>query len=159
MMTSASTELSQDTLRVIVFRLGDYLFALPINAVLQVTESPSEITQHFESFGLVMLENQSIMLLNLHNKLSFQDQTRQEVKGEFLILTQTREGELCGIPVDVLPNMMELPHQDIQPLPQAYRKSNLYGLARFVTFVELEGKEKKESIYLLDVDEAVRFLG
>ncbi|QDZ41026.1 chemotaxis protein CheW [Euhalothece natronophila Z-M001] len=150
------TETSEKTLRVIVFTLGDYYFSLPINAILQVTETPSEMTQHFEGLGLVMLENKSIMLLNLHPKLAYQSQPSQ--KGEFLILTQTRQGDLCGIPVDSLPNMMELSADFIQPLPKAYRQTNLYDVAPFVTFVQFEGKEEKEAIYLLDVDAAVNFL-
>lgn len=153
---SNTAEITQETLRVIVFTLGDYYFALPINAILQVTETPSEITQHFEGLGLVMLENKSIMLLNLHSQLSYQTESSRQ--GEFLILTQTRQGDLCGIPVDALPNMMELSADLVQPLPKAYRQTNLYGIAPFVTFVQFEGKEQKEAIYLLDVDAAVNFL-
>ena len=148
--------ITQETLKVIVFTLGDYYFALPINAILQVTETPSEMTQHFDGLGLVMLENKSIMLLNLHSQLAYQAQPLKQ--GEFLILTQTREGELCGLPVDALPNMMELATDLVQPLPKAYRQTNLYGLAPFVTFVQLEGKEEKEAIYLLDIEAAVNFL-
>lgn len=148
----------KEPLRVIVFELGDYWFALPINAILQVTKSPPELSEHLAGLGLVMLENQSIMLLNLHEKLSSQHSSEQDVQGEFLILTQTRQGELCGIPIDVLPNMMELPFDEIQPLPNAYRQTNLYGVARFVTFIQFEEKQSKDAIYLLDVDEAVRSL-
>ena len=157
-MTSATRELSQETLRVIVFTLGDYYFALPINAIIQVTESPSELIQHFDGLGLVTLENRSIMLLNLHDKLKVKTDVSETVKGEFLILTQTRQGDLCGIPIDVLPNMMELSYSEIQPLPQVYRQTNLYGIARFVTFVQREDQQQKDAIYLLDIDEAVRFL-
>ncbi|MFB6274589.1 MAG: chemotaxis protein CheW [Halothece sp.] len=148
----------KEPLRVIVFELGDHWFALPINAILQVTKSPPELSEHLAGLGLVMLENQSIMLLNLHEKLSSQQSSKQDIQGEFLILTQTRQGELCGIPIDVLPNMMELPFDEIQPLPKAYRQTNLYGVARFVTFIEFEEKQSKDAIYLLDVDEAVRSL-
>lgn len=153
---SNTAEITQDTLRVIVFTLGDYYFALPINAILQVTETPSEMTQQFDGLGLVMLENKSIMLLNLHSKLAYQAKPLR--KGEFLILTQTRDGDLCGIPVDALPNMRELATDLVQPLPQAYRQTNLYGLAPFVTFVKFEEQEEKEAIYLLDVDAAVNCL-
>lgn len=148
----------KETLRVIVFELGNYWFALPINAILQVTRSPQELSQHLAGLGLVMLENQSIMLLNLHQKLSLKNSAETEINGEFLILTKTRQDELCGIPVDILPNMMELPCDEIQPLPKAYRQTNLYGIARFVTFIQFEEKQQKEAIYLLDVDGAVHFL-
>ena len=157
-MLSTTRELSQETLRVIVFTLGDYDFALPINAIIQVTESPPELIQHFDGFGLVMLENRSIMLLNLHHKLRVKTDVSETVKGEFLILTQTRQGDLCGIPIDILPNMMEFSYSEIQPLPPAYSQTNLYGMARFVTFIQREEKQQKDPIYLLDIDQAVRFL-
>ena len=156
-MTSVTSELSQQTLRVIVFQLGDYFFALPINAILQVIESPRELKKHLDGLGLVMIDYQSIMLLNLHKSLT-SNPSLVSLQGEFLVLTQTRQRELCGIPVDILPNMMELSYQQFQTLPQAYRQTNLYGLAKFVTFVQMEDKEEKDPIYLLDVDEAVRFL-
>jgi chemotaxis signal transduction protein len=154
--TTTNPEINEDSLRVIVFTLGDYYFALPINAIIQVTRSPQEFKQHLEGLGLVTLEGQSILLLNLHHNLS--SQSSPQVRGEFLILTQTRQGQMCGIPIDVLPNLMEFPYQGIQPLPQAYRQTNLFGLARFVAFVQFEEKPEKNAIYLLDVDEAVRFL-
>ncbi|PSO50451.1 MAG: hypothetical protein BRC33_03175 [Cyanobacteria bacterium SW_9_44_58] len=147
----------KEPLRVIVFEVGDYWFALPINAILQVTTSPPELSRHLAGLGLVMLENQSIMLLNLHEKLSSQQDSKPDIQGEFLILTQTRQEELCGIPIDVLPNMMELPIDEIQPLPKAYRQTNLYGVARFVAFIQFEGKTSKEAIYLLDVDKRFVF--
>ncbi len=156
--SSSVNEENNDVLRVIVFALGDYFFALPINAVLQVIESPPELTQEFEGFGLVMLEKQSITLLNLHRHLRYKTQSDSKITADFLILTQTRQGEFCGIPVQTLPNMMELPYDEIQPLPSVYRQTNLYGIARFVTFVQFEDKQQKEGIYLLDVDEALRFL-
>ncbi|AFZ42703.1 CheW domain protein [Halothece sp. PCC 7418] len=156
--SSDLNEENQELLRVIVFPLGDYFFALPINAVLQVIESPPELTQHFEGFGLVMLEKQSITLLNLHRHLRYKTEADPQQTADFLILTQSRQGEFCGIPIYSLPNMMELPYDEIQPLPTVYRQTNLYGIARFVTFVKFEEQEKKEGIYLLDVDEALRFL-
>ncbi|MDR9404759.1 MAG: chemotaxis protein CheW, partial [Halothece sp. Uz-M2-17] len=149
---------NEELLRVIVFPLGDYYFALPINAVLQVIESPPELTEHFEGFGLVMLEKQSITLLNLHRHFRYKTDPDTKETADFLILTQSRQGEFCGIPIYSLPNMMELPYDEIQPLPSVYRQTNLYGIARFVTFVQFEEQEKKEGIYLLDVDQALQFL-
>ncbi len=156
-MTAQTVE--KETIRIIVFTLGEYYFALPINAIVQVTESPQELIQHLDGLGLVMLENQSIILLNLHQKLSPNSGlSSSEVKGDFLILTQTPQGELCGIPLDTLPNMMELSYEQVQPLPKAYQSKNLYGLARFVTFVSLVENQPQKPIYFLDVEQAVRFL-
>jgi len=150
--------LEKETIRVIVFTLGDYYFALPIHAIIQVTESPPELIQHLDGLGLVMLENQSIILLNLHKKLSpSANAVSKEVRGDFLVLTQTPNGELCGIPLDTLPNMMELSHDQVQPLPTAYRATNLYGLARFVSFVSMEGNEKKRAVYFLDIEQKKHF--
>ena len=151
--------LEKETIRVIVFTLGDYYFALPIYAIIQVTESPPELIHHLDGLGLVMLENQSIILLNLHQKLSLNSSnSAKAIRGDFLLLTQTPQGELCGIPLDTLPNMMELSYEQVQPVPKAYRATNLYGLARFVTFVSLEENQQKQAIYFLDVEQAVRFL-
>ncbi len=148
----------EETLKSIVFKIGDYFCALPIDAVLQVTETPSELQSHIKGLSLVMHENRTIMLLNLHQKLSYQLQSGESFTAEFLILTQTRQGELCGIPVDTLPNMMELPMDGIQPLPRVYRQTNIYNLARFVSFVQFEENQQKQAIYLLDVDEALQVL-
>ncbi len=169
----AAATTAEPTLRTIAFTIAGYRFALPIAAVLQVGACPSQLGIADRTLGLVIYEDRTILLLNLRAKLA-----QLELPGvvgsaaaaldnraalaatpqPYLILTRTQRGELCGVLVDELPAMLELPRRDIQPIPKSYRQSHLAGLARFVALWQPQSQAEKTAIYLLDVDQAIERL-
>ena len=149
------------SIKVITFPIANYLFALPMSTILKVSHCPSLSSENLSDIGLVNLENRTIALLNLHQKLDSARQVggtkkikrRAKISGQFLILTQSRQGQLCGIPIDKLPDMIDLPLETIEALPESYRQTNLLGIANYVAV--LPSEEKKIAIFLLDLEAAL----
>lgn len=173
--TPATATAAEPTLRTIAFAAAGCRFALPIAAVLQVSACPPRLERHDEAIGLTIYEDRTILLLNLQVKLARRQlptvegtaaepaslaspAARTDMPQPHLVLTQTQRGELCGVLVDELPAMLELPRREIQPIPRSYRESQLFGLARFVALWRPSPQADRVAIYLLDIERAIRHL-
>jgi hypothetical protein len=97
---------------------------------------------------MVDLGQQTATIINLHQRLAPQNSSNSTIQKRFLILTQTYQHELCGIPIETPPTMLDLPLDKIQPLPSSYRQGDALGsLASHVAVLpESEGSHK---IFLL----------
>ena len=111
-------------LKVLVFEMVNHFFALPINVVFKVINCPSVSNTTDSSLGIADFEGQTVTVVNLAQKLSPQNSATQQMQKRFLILSQTRQGELCGIPIDKSPALIELPMDNIRPLPLSARQVN-----------------------------------
>ncbi|MDZ8227513.1 MULTISPECIES: chemotaxis protein CheW [unclassified Nostoc] len=120
----------RDSLRVVVFAIADYLFALPVGAVLKVMACPPISSTVENGIGMVDLGAQTITIVDLRQKFIQQVPRQQadqvlsvvETSGRFLLLTQTRTGEICGIPVDKPPALIDIPLSAVRPVPWSYRQ-------------------------------------
>ncbi len=120
----------RDSLRVVVFAIADYLFALPVGAVLKVMACPPIRSTVESGIGMVDLGAQTITIVDLRQKFIQQVQGQQahqvpsavDTSGRFLLLTQTRTGEICGIPVDKPPALIDIPLEAVRPVPWSYRQ-------------------------------------
>lgn len=111
-------------LKVLVFEMANHFFAFPLTVIFKVINCPpiTDITD--SSLGIADFEGQPVTIVNLAQKLSPQNLTTQQMQKRFLILSQTRRGELCGIPIDKSPALIELPMDNIRPLPLSARQVN-----------------------------------
>ncbi len=152
------------TFKVIILPIANYLFAVPMNMVLQVRRCPPELRHSPVDAELIHLENRPVLVLNLQARLAPSPQSPQltgttlqnkvTTSDQFLVLTQSRAGELCGLRVDRLPDMLDIPANTVQTLPEAYRQNNLQGLAKYVAILPRE--EKRLVVYLLDLDQLLQ---
>lgn len=142
------------TLRVIVFTMGDYQLALPLAAVLKVMNCPPVISSSSNSLGLIYIGQATVRLINFHPKLDPGKSKQPETEGRFLIILQPRLGELWGIPVDNPPNLVELPLTTFRVLPESHRQACLLGLASHVAILSQE--EMTSTIFLLDLEQVFR---
>ena len=128
------SSLSSDVelLRVLAFEMGDYVFALPISLIFKAIDCPPITKSHDSDLGIAEFEGQTVIVVNLAQKLSTQNSTNEPWQKRFLILTQTRQGELCGIPIDRPPALIEIPKKDIQPLPLSARQIKALSIATHV---------------------------
>ncbi len=154
-----------DHLKAIVFPVGLYTLAFPISLVIKVIPCPPISHRSSNGLGIVNFGDQTITIVDLHFKLAssshpptnasdqlvqstqsvtsrFDPQPNlmtslhdQPLKQAFLILTQTRQGELCGIPVASPPAWIEIPKQAIRELPPSYRNTHPLGIASHVTIL------------------------
>ncbi len=152
------------TFKVIILPIANYLFAVPMNTVLQVRRCPPELRHSPVDAELIHLENRPVLVLNLQARLASSPPSPQltgttsknkvTTSDPFLVLTQSRAGELCGLRVDRLPDMLDIPANTVQTLPEAYRQNNLQGLAKYVAILPRE--DKRLVVYLLDLDQVLQ---
>lgn len=135
----------------IVFKIADYFFALPISIVLKAINYPQLNNKDLNTTGLVQIGSHTLALLDLHQLLG--DRTPHlDRNTPFLLIVQVVEGELCAIPVDEPPNLVELPNDSIRALPRSYDRNNLLDLVSYGAILSEEGKTF--TIFLLDINQA-----
>ena len=136
----------------IVFIIADYLLALPMVTVLKVVNSPLVSSGNLRAAGLVQIGHHTIMVLDLHQKLATTYATQVTRNSPFLVITQV-QGELCGIPVDEPPNLVELPRDSIRALPKSYNQVGLMDMVSHVAVLSQE--EKTLNIFIVDINRAL----
>lgn len=134
----------------IVFKIADYFFALPISIVVKAINYPQN-NRDLNSTGLVQIGSHTLALLDLHQLLG--DRTSHlDRNTPFLLIVQVVEGELCAIPVDEPPNLVELSRDSIRALPQSYHHNNLLDLVSYGAILSESGKTF--TIFFLDINQA-----
>lgn len=130
-------------LQVLVFEMANHFFALPISTIFKVINCPPVKETTDTSLGITDFEGQTVTVINLAQKLSDPNHTNEQTQKRFLILSQTRQGELCGIPIDKSPALIEIPRNNISPLPLSARQIKPLSIATHVAILpKAEGSIK-----------------
>ncbi|MEM8602364.1 MAG: chemotaxis protein CheW [Cyanobacteria bacterium P01_H01_bin.121] len=126
-----NSALADDSLRIIVFGIADYIFGIPIGAVLRVMPCPATLSMTEQGVGMVDLGSHNVTVIDLSQQFlrsAWRDrsllpsETPTAATPRLLLLTQTRTGELCGILVDRPPSMLDLPIKLIRPISASYQE-------------------------------------
>lgn len=143
-----------DSLRVIVFAIADYLFALPVGAVLKVITCPPISSTVEGGIGMADLGSQTITILDLRQKLGSQTLEKQ-FPGfqQLLLLIQTRTGEICGIPVDKPPSLLDIPLETVRPVPLSYRQVAKLSFASHMAVLTPGQPEESIKVFLLGMSQ------
>lgn len=138
----------------IVFKVLAYYWALPIEVVLRVVNCSLDANRELISMGVIQIGRHVIRALDLHRRLSLEPLPRLPRDSPFLIITPVSEGELCGIPVDEPPDLVEAPSDMVRSLPPS---STQVGLLEIVSGVIVFSPEQAHprTILLLDVKRAL----
>lgn len=144
-MKVMSNELKTE--KFIVFTIGDYDLALPIEQVLQVMNCPSMPTEVSKT-GLVQVGRRWIRLLNLYERLNLQDWIHAAKPQSFLVITHDFSGEFCAISVLEPPTLIELPTGAMQALPQSNPHHKILEIA---SHAAVSQDEISATIFLLDL--------
>ncbi|NEP10604.1 MAG: chemotaxis protein CheW [Symploca sp. SIO2C1] len=153
----------------IVFKIADYFLALPIQDVLKVVNCSFELTGSLRTMGLVKIGRHMIQVLDWHEQLACLGSPQSEqtnphvtqlvttgsfpqlpVKQTFLVITRDYQGALCGIAVDEPPNLVELPLEIMQALPESNHQSNVFKMISHA--VVLSSGALSTTIFILDVE-------
>ena len=145
----------QTTIRTIIFSLadveqtaiGNYLFALPVEAVIRAIVYPANRTALTNGIGMMNLGDETVTIVDLRDKFTKTDPTHDS--SGFLILFKTQSNELCGLPVKDAPTLMDIPLSAIRPLPLAYREVNQLTFASHAAIVPQDGDLAPLEILLL----------
>ena len=87
----------------VVFKIMDYLLALPIEDVLKAINYSSVAGSGLRTMGVIQLGRHMIRVLDLHQHISVGSLSQLAAHHPFLVITHGLGGELCGIPVDEPP--------------------------------------------------------
>jgi purine-binding chemotaxis protein CheW len=137
----------------IVFRIADYLLALPIYDVLKVVDCSLISSSGLRTMGVVQLGQHMIRVLDLERQFNSNGLSELTENRPFLVIIRGPQGELCGIAVDRPPNLVEFPLELIQSLPKSNYQSPAMELVSHAAVVSLE--KATTTIFLLDTQ---RFL-
>lgn len=159
--TSSDTPL--DSCEAIVFQNQGYQFALPLAAVLRIvqrsaialSQNPIDLEHRHSSYPILLFENQPIRLIDISRHLlqpglSESDRPLSPKLGSvhlLVMIAQTRNGELIGIPMSHPPEVIKLPLQEIMLLPPFYRSQ----IANLASHAVLMPCAEQPLILLLDL--------
>jgi chemotaxis signal transduction protein len=164
---------TEATQRLIIFKLGQETFALPLDRVHKVTtlDTPSaKSTQRlygdpdrtgvslttYQGRELVVMDvghrifgkNPQILPPSPNKKISAVRSDRNADSVRYLLILQLDPDRLLGLPIDSPPSIQSIQISAFQPLPDLYRQhSNIHG----VSAMSLD-RPDRPSIFLLDVD-------
>jgi len=138
----------------VVFKVMDYLLALPIEDVLKAVNCSSVAGSGLRTMGVVQLGRHMIRVLDLHQHISVGSLSQLPANRPFLVIIRGSGGELCGIPVDEPPNLVELPLAMMQQLPKSQIQGN--GVLEMVSHAAVLSQENvTTTIFLLDVKQVL----
>lgn len=136
------------TRRMITFAFRDIQFALPIDTVSKVIRHPGILGSGLGSVGIAHVGEDEVTVFDLHQRLH--GQPLEDAELGFMVLIETSNGELFGIPIAETPGMQDISESTIRPLPDSYRRRDSYGLASHVALIKEAETEETRTIFLLD---------
>ena len=156
----ASIDYDSDNFRTIVFSLanieqtamGKYLFAMPVESVVKAIVYPAERPMLKDGIGMIYLGEETVTLVDLRHKFATIDSTIDT--SEFLVLFYTHAGELCGLPIEKAPVLMDISPTTIRPLPLAYREVNQLNFATHMAIVPQGENVEPLQILLLGMNQS-----
>ena len=144
---------NQGGMRVILFSVGNYLFAFPIGVVYKIIPCPSFNVPIKNGIGIVDWESQTIIVIDLHHKLkeSFPDEemVKSDFNFRFLILTKTNEDEICGFAIEEYPILLDIPQNDIRSVPLSYRQVSGMSFINHMAIISNPEGENPFQVFIL----------
>ena len=138
----------------IVFKIADYHLALPMSDVIKVVNCSPMVSNGLQKMGVIQLGHHMIRVVDLHEQLSSGGSDDLPNDPPFLVIIRGSGGELCGIPVEKPPNLVELPLEMMRSFPKSdqYDKPAL-NLVSHAAVVSQENVTT--TIFLLDVKQVL----
>lgn len=154
----SSSNSSNDYLPVMVFPIfqpqesvSDYLFALPVEAVIKVMECPANLAGFNQGISMISIANQMITVVDLCYRL-MPERTVIPADRRFLMLVQTHSAEPFAIPVANFPVLLHLPVTAAQSIPAAYRQVNSIGFASHMATIDQESGKPPAQVFLMGMN-------
>ena len=143
-----------ESTKVIVFGIGDVNLALPVSSLYKVVNQVPIYGSGLNGVGIAHIGDREVTVVDLQRQLfqsSHPTDANNPNKGSYLVIFKNPQGSLYGIPVAVVPTLMELPQSSIRVLPEAYRHADVFGFATHVAVIS--ETEPPMTIFLLDVNQ------
>lgn len=142
---------SQNSLRFVMFPVGDLDLAIPIATVVKVVNLGTVKGSGQSPWGVTALGSQPYTVIDLHHYL-FQTPLPPSAQGGYLVLISLTTGELVGIPTMCTPTLVEANWEQIRLLPDAYRKSDRLAVASHLIRWANPETQGDHFLFVLDVN-------
>ena len=156
---SDNTTINQEGVRVIVFAIREYMFALPIEAVLKIIPCPPLNSPIKNGIGMVDWEAQTVTVIDLSQNLvssAVQESGSDSLCDPcFLILTQTDQDELCGFVIEKSPTLIDIPLNDIRSVPLSYRQVAELSFVSHMAILSNMESENSFKVFLLGMSQII----
>lgn len=138
------------SLRILVFRMGDVKLALPLETVSKILHKTAVYGMGLDGVGIAHIGDREVTVVDLHQQLFQASTINESFQAAYLVISQSRQGELYGIPVTAVPVLMEVPSSSIRVLPMSYRRADILKSATHVCHIPQA--EAPLTIFMVDVD-------
>ncbi len=150
-LESIASKSSNSLLKIVVFNIRNLTLSLPVKQVKKVVKKSNVYGSGLTYVNLTHLEEQEVMVVDLHQKL-FKVSTSEFYNGkEYLIITKSLSDEPLGIVVTETPILMDIPLAQIRTIPNAYRHADTLGIASHVAVIP-QPNESSQTIFILDLE-------
>lgn len=161
LLKSKAASLQQDsrsdraaTVKMIVFNVGNFDLALPIEIVHKVLNQLPVYGSGLNGVGVAHVGEFEVTVIDLHRQL-FQSSIINETSQKgYLLIFHSKGGDLYGIPVASVPVLMDLPLASIRVLPDSYRSGDILQMATHVCY--LPDEEPPLTIFLVNPEQMLQ---
>ncbi len=147
----ANNQEAVNSLKVIMFEMGDIKLALPIHNIAKVLPKTTVYGSGLHGVGIAHVGDREVTVVDLHKRLFQSSSIKDASKNSYLMIVKNRQSELYGIPVGSVPTLMEIALSCIRVLPDSYRNADIFGFATHVAVIPT--METAMTIFLLDIDQ------
>ncbi|WP_009632836.1 chemotaxis protein CheW [Synechocystis sp. PCC 7509] len=142
------------SVKMIVFTIGSFALALPIEIVHKVLNQIPVYGSGLNGVGVAHVGDREVTVIDLHRQL-FQSSIINETSQKgYLLILHSKSGELYGIPVASVPLLMDLPLSTIRVLPESYRNGDILQMATHVCYLPEE--EPPLTIFLVNPEQMLQ---
>lgn len=138
------------SMKILVFGIGNVKLALPIETISKILKQTTVYGVGLNGVGIAHIGDREVTVVDLHEQLFQSSLINAASQASYLIVAQSSQGELYGIPVTAVPVLREVPLSSIRVLPPSYRDADIISSATHVCHIEQA--EAPLTIFMLDVN-------
>jgi chemotaxis signal transduction protein len=147
----------------VTFTIAEYRLALPLERIVRVINYPVRISPEMSKLGLLQIGSHTIRLVNFSQDTPLRENLPGNLPGNlpenlqlsktppFLVIARDSQGAICGIPVDQPPDLIEIPTERMQLLPQSNRHPAAIQAASHIAVIS-QDKDTTPIFLLRDID-------
>ena len=142
------------SVKMIVFTVGTFNLALPIEIVYKVLNQIPVYGSGLNGVGVAHVGDLEVTVIDLHRQLFQSSIINETAKKGYLLILHSKSSELYGIPVASVPALMDLPLASIRVLPESYRSGDILQMATHVCYLPEE--EPPLTIFLVNPEQMLQ---
>ena len=143
---------NNSSIKLLIFEIGKLTLALPILQVQKVIKYQDVYGSGLSHVNLIHLEQQQVVVVNLHQKLFKTDFHQKSLTKRYFIISKTNR-ELLGITVSQSPTIIDVPSDRIRAIPETYRLADTLGIASHVAVIFQS--QTPVTIFILDPEQLI----